>query len=1088
MSSGIIRIAGTTYSVNESDGFVDIIVDRIAGSDGEAFVSYSTINGSAQNGQDFFGFNQRQILEFADGETQKIIRIPIEDDDIFEGEERFNFVIGDPFGGAELGSLRSTTIIIEDNDVLGGSSVSFSQPDFSVAEDAGEATITIVRTGEIDEEVSVRVFTQDSFAKANSNYPDYIPVNETLTFLSGETIKEIKIEIINDNLPEYQDHLSLLLANPEGIALGFPSQARLLIEDDDPAPNGFSKEAVLTEGILLPTDFDWIGNDQILIAEQAGIVHLLNTATGELTEFLNISEKVNISGQRGLLSLAVDPNFSTNHYIYLGYSSEIPGVEPDQNGFRDTLLVRIEADPSTDYTTALPDSEVVLMTVPRVLNFHASGGLRFGQDGSLFWAHGDGLSVSGVTNPSIEDFSRLDFPYGKLYRINPLTGEGYEDNPFFTGNSQDIESKVYSLGFRNPFRLAIHPKTGEPYVGDVGWTNWEEINRGRGENFGWPFYEGGQINGEERSLRTVAYSDIPEYQEFYDSNPEVAAPIYARDHDEWNSLILGDFLTGDLYPELYKNALFIADSSRQRVEALTLDDDGEIDAIISFPRQLIRSRITKMQVGPDGYLYFNHYAFPGEPQPSGIFRFAYEESGIDIEGTEFRDLYIGEGGDDRLEGLAGEDDLRGEGGRDRISGGAANDRLEGGDGSILSQEAEIIELTFTETQNQITPDSSLFGSKNDGKLENGVIVDTQLGIAKFDGIDDYIRFEITDDLNQTNLFKRTISLWFKAEDVGINTQKQVIYEEGGGARGLNIYLYDGALYVGGWQGVSDNPWITFLSTNSITSNSWHHVTLVLDAEQGNPAIQANAFRAYLDGIEFATGEGGELGEHPNPASLGAINVGTKFHDVGNVDGFGIEAFAGHIDEFRVFNRAVGLPEIEELATPFVSLEDQIIALALETVNNGNTPDTSPFGSDNAGIVHNGVIIDPVSETARFDGIDDYISFQSRDDLNLQTQHQRTISLRFKADDVDINQNKQVLYEEGGGARGINIYLYDGSLYVGAWHSVGGDWTTFISTAQIESGTWHDVTVVLDAEAGTFNPQAAALSGYLDGEIFAQRRC
>ena len=320
MASGNIRLDRTTYFVNESDGFVDIVVERINGSDGEAFVSYSTINGSAEHSQDFFGFNERQILEFADGETQKVVRILIEDDNIFEGEERFSFAIGDPFGGAELGALRSANILIEDNDVLGDSNIRFSQSEFLIDEDAGEAIITVVRSGEIDKEISVNFLTQDNFAKANSIYPDYIPVSETLTFLPGEISKEIKIEVINDNLPEYQDYLSLLLTNPEGIALGFPHQASLLIEDDDSTPNGFSKEAVITEGIFLPTDFDWIGKDQILIAEQRGMIHLLNTTTGELTEFLDISEKVNISGQRGLLSLAVDPNFSTNHYIYLGYS------------------------------------------------------------------------------------------------------------------------------------------------------------------------------------------------------------------------------------------------------------------------------------------------------------------------------------------------------------------------------------------------------------------------------------------------------------------------------------------------------------------------------------------------------------------------------------------------------------------------------------------------------------------------------------------------------------------------------------------------------------------------------------------------
>ena len=197
--------------------------------------------------------------------------------------------------------------------------------------------------------------------------------------------------------------------------------------------------------------------------------------------------------------------------------------------------------------------------------------------------------------------------------------------------------------------------------------------------------------------------------------------------------------------------------------------------------------------------------------------------------------------------------------------------------------------------------------------------------------------------------------------------------------------------------------------------------------------------------------------HSNPAGLGAIVVGTKFHDQVYADGVGLKPLEDKFDEFEIFNRALSLTEIEELATAFISREDQIIALELKTVNEGKTPDDSFFGSDNAGILNNGVLIDEVTETANFDGVDDYISFESTDDLNLLTHNKRTISVSFKADNIDINQGKQVVYEEGGGSRGLNIYLHDGSLYVGAWHSIEADWTTFISTDEIEAGAWHHVT-------------------------------
>jgi PKD repeat protein len=80
---------------------------------------------------------------------------------------------------------------------------------------------------------------------------------------------------------------------------------------------------------------------------------------------------------------------------------------------------------------------------------------------------------------------------GKILRINPANGQGYSTNPFYDGNLNSNKSKVWSYGLRNPFRFTLHPTTGEIYIGDVGWTKWEEINVGKGKNFGWPCYEGG---------------------------------------------------------------------------------------------------------------------------------------------------------------------------------------------------------------------------------------------------------------------------------------------------------------------------------------------------------------------------------------------------------------------------------------------------------------------------------------------------------------------------------------------------------------------------------------------------------------------
>ena len=92
----------------------------------------------------------------------------------------------------------------------------------------------------------------------------------------------------------------------------------------------------------------------------------------------------------------------------------------------------------------------------------------------------------------------VDSLNGKILRIDPITGEGYPDNPFYNGNPNSNRSKVYSLGLRNPFRTTVNTFTNEPFIGDVGWGTWEELNTGRGKNFGWPCYEGNDVGSAQQ--------------------------------------------------------------------------------------------------------------------------------------------------------------------------------------------------------------------------------------------------------------------------------------------------------------------------------------------------------------------------------------------------------------------------------------------------------------------------------------------------------------------------------------------------------------------------------------------------------------
>lgn len=169
----------------------------------------------------------------------------------------------------------------------------------------------------------------------------------------------------------------------------------------------------------------------------------------------------------------------------------------------------------------------------------------------------------------------------------------------------------------------------------------------------------------------------------------------------------------------------------------------------------------------------------------------------------------------------------------------------------------------------------------------------------FDGSNDYIQINNSSDINtgSNNHGQKTIETWFKVTNKNITSRKQTIYEQGGTVRGLNIYVYGGSLYVGGWNepnGESDWDPGTWHSTSNIQNNTWHHVALTLS---GGNSVSNNAFKGYLDGVQFGSGQGSKLWNHGGDVNI-ARNRDTKFH---TGDYNSSRYFAGMIDEFRLWN-------------------------------------------------------------------------------------------------------------------------------------------------------------------------------------------
>jgi len=265
---------------------------------------------------------------------------------------------------------------------------------------------------------------------------------------------------------------------------------------------GFFSESVAVLAPYKPVGLTFAPDGRIFIWQRDGIIRIVKNGVLLPTPFLNLSSKVNTYTDRGFLGVALDPNFAANGWVYLFYTYEAGG-NPNDPAPKTSHLSRVTADP-TNPDVMLANSEVILLgtlDVPPCSQYpvgadcfptdsytHSVGSLRFLPDGTLFASHGDGASASFADVLALRSQS-LDSYAGKILRIKPdgtAPQAPLTVNPFNDG-SNSIRSKVWAYGLRNPYRFGVHPTTNLPYIGDVGWNTWEEIDQGApGEIMGGP--------------------------------------------------------------------------------------------------------------------------------------------------------------------------------------------------------------------------------------------------------------------------------------------------------------------------------------------------------------------------------------------------------------------------------------------------------------------------------------------------------------------------------------------------------------------------------------------------------------------------
>lgn len=212
------------------------------------------------------------------------------------------------------------------------------------------------------------------------------------------------------------------------------------------------------------------------------------------------------------------------------------------------------------------------------------------------------------------------------------------------------------------------------------------------------------------------------------------------------------------------------------------------------------------------------------------------------------------------------------------------------------------------------------GTANDTSNQglNGVLVgkpESVKGIAnkalEFNGTSDGIKIPDSPRINITNIFtNRTVAALFNCSDVSKN-QKQVIFEEGGRTRGLVIYVFDGKLYVGGWNR-AEYTWNGEWLSADIKSNRWYHVGLVIRDAAGK--VEKDKFEMWLDGKLIEKADGGQLHAHGDDNGIGFVNQNAVYHDDSGA-GTNIDWFGGLIDEVVVYSSSFTQADFGQLTEP-----------------------------------------------------------------------------------------------------------------------------------------------------------------------------
>ncbi len=320
-------------------------------------------------------------------------------------------------------------------------------------------------------------------------------------------------------------------------------------------PTGFTDSLVAT--LSSGTAMDFAPDGRLFVCQQGGALRIIKNGALLGTAFVNIS--VDSNGERGLLGVAIDPNFPTDPYVYVYYTVPTGSIH--------NRVSRFTA------TGDIGGSEVVLLELDNLSGAtnHNGGAIHFGSDGHLYIAVGDNANA---TNAEV-----LTTLHGKMLRIE--SDGGIPTNNPFDAQTTGNRKAIWAMGLRNPFTFSFQPGTGRMFINDVGAGTTEEINDGiAGSNYGWNTCEG-PCNPPNANFRD---------------------PIYWYANDATTCAITGGAFynpTTVQFPTEYVGNYFFADFCGGWIRKL---DPANGNAVTNFATSI--SSAVDLKVSSNGSLYY----------------------------------------------------------------------------------------------------------------------------------------------------------------------------------------------------------------------------------------------------------------------------------------------------------------------------------------------------------------------------------------------------------------------------------------------------------------------------------------------------